>query len=398
MERWLKHKEYIHLAEAPDGADLPWGGRLNYPSGLNPNDSKSIELIAELYDELLPHFSSKRFNVGCDETFDLGQGKSKAICEKEGVGNVYLGFLIKIYNEVRKHDRTMMFWGDIILNHPELIGKLPDDIIALEWGYEANHPFMEHCTKFAEAGKPFWVCPGTSSWNSLGGRTNNCIGNLLSAAKNGFALGADGYLITDWGDNGHWQYLPVSYLGFLYGAAVSWNTDAFHKDIIIEALSKYAFGDANGKAGKAFYDLGNAYEEISVKPNNCTTIWRQLNFPIYDLKSVDNITKDEFQRTKSIIESAITIMQDAVLMIDDATLVKNEFVNNAAMMRLACDIGLLKLKITAGEDVSAERIPLCIRLEEIIEEHKRLWLSRNRKGGLVDSVRRFELKLDELRA
>ena len=56
----------------------------------------------------------------------------------------------------------MMFWGDIILKYPKLIPELASfgaadvsrltliradlhpllqDIIALNWGYEANHPF-----------------------------------------------------------------------------------------------------------------------------------------------------------------------------------------------------------------------------------------------------------------
>ena len=60
---------------------------------------------------------------------------------------------------------------------------------------------------------PFWVCPGTSSWNSLVGRWPNARANVLDAAESGLAAGARGFLLTDWGDNGHWQHLPVSFLG-----------------------------------------------------------------------------------------------------------------------------------------------------------------------------------------
>ena len=51
------------------------------------------------------------------------------------------------------------------------------------------------------------------------GRTDNAIANLKSAAACGVANGAIGYLNTDWGDIGHLQYLPISYLGFAAGAA-----------------------------------------------------------------------------------------------------------------------------------------------------------------------------------
>ena len=40
------------------------------------------------------------FNVGCDETFDLGLGKSKAECERRGKERVYLDFLLKIHDAV----------------------------------------------------------------------------------------------------------------------------------------------------------------------------------------------------------------------------------------------------------------------------------------------------------
>ena len=44
------------------------------PTGfsLNPTDPRSLEFIEGLYDQLLPCFTSRLFNVGCDETFDIG--------------------------------------------------------------------------------------------------------------------------------------------------------------------------------------------------------------------------------------------------------------------------------------------------------------------------------------
>jgi hypothetical protein len=174
-----------------------------------------------MFDELLPHFSSGRFNVGCDEV-PLGDGRSRAAAAKHGVGRVYLDFLLKVHKLVQGHGRTMQFWGDIILHHPELISELPDDVVALEWGYQADHPFALNAEKFAQAGLAFYACPGTSSWNTIAGRTDNARANIRSAAEAGLAHGAIGFLNTDWGDNGHWQQWPVAYLGYAYGAAVGW--------------------------------------------------------------------------------------------------------------------------------------------------------------------------------
>ncbi|MGC8782655.1 MAG: beta-N-acetylhexosaminidase, partial [Anaerolineae bacterium] len=221
MTRWLIHDRYRHLAEAPNGCDTRWG-HYDVPLSLCPIDPGSIELVRSMYDELLPHFSSRQINVGCDETIDLGLGRSKEAVATQGIGRVYLDFLLKIYREVKARGRTMQFWGDIIMEHPELVPELPRDVIALEWGYEPDHPFDEHGRRFAESGVPFYVCPGTGTWNTVAGRTKSALENLRNAAMNGIRNGAIGYLITDWGDAGHWQPLPVSYLGFAWGAALSW--------------------------------------------------------------------------------------------------------------------------------------------------------------------------------
>ena len=60
----------------------------------------SLGFIESLYDELLPNFTSGLLNVGCDETFDLGLGRSKAEVEARGRERVYLEFLLKIHRAV----------------------------------------------------------------------------------------------------------------------------------------------------------------------------------------------------------------------------------------------------------------------------------------------------------
>ena len=68
LEKWFKHPEYRPLAEAPyGGVKTPWGSTRVVPRALCPTDPRSIAFVASLYDELLPNFSSKLFNVGCEE-------------------------------------------------------------------------------------------------------------------------------------------------------------------------------------------------------------------------------------------------------------------------------------------------------------------------------------------
>jgi len=390
MERWLKHPRYKSLAEAPDGFTFPWGAPSG-PFSLNPLDPRSLELIEELYAELLPNFSSGKFNVGCDETFDLGLGRSKEECARRGKGRVYLEFLLKIHDLVRQHGRRMHFWGDIIHHHPELIPELPRDIVALEWGYEANHPYEKNCARFSEAGVTFYVCPGTSSWNTLAGRTKNALENLESAATQGLAQGAIGFLNTDWGDNGHWQYLPVSFLGFAAGAALSWCLETNRGRDWSAALDAHVFRDSSGVMGRLACDLGNVYQRPGVLMPNDSALFHFLradsSHEVFAKVAAKNI-----EATLEEIDAVLAPLAQAKMLRPDAALISAEFANTAAFMRHACHRAqAIQRGGTQGDDLARELTP-------ILAEHRRLWLARNREGGFADSVRLLERRLEDYRA
>ncbi|GAB4574213.1 MAG: hypothetical protein Kow0077_19630 [Anaerolineae bacterium] len=397
MLRWLKHPRYAHLAEAPDGFTYPWGDFTSEPFSLCPTDSGSLALMAELYDELLPHFSSLQFNVGCDETWDVGQPgtRSEAAVKERGAGRVYLDYLRAIHGLVTERGRTMQFWGDIINHHPDLIPELPRDVIALEWGYEADHPFDANGEAFAKAGVPFYVCPGTSSWISLAGRTDNALGNLWNAAENGLKHGAAGYLITDWGDYGHWQPLPVSYLGFAYGAAVSWAATQNRDLDVPRALDVHAFRDEAGVMGRLAYDLGNVYQVPGAQAVNGSPLVRLLLNPEapFTEPSLAGMTAEGLARTEAAIDDIMLALDSAQMIRLDADLVMDEYDLASSLLRHACKLGQAR-QAAPGQALahvpSRARARLAEELDALIEEYRRIWLARNRAGGLADSAGRLE--------
>jgi hypothetical protein len=267
---WLEDPRLKKLAEVAE----PWpddgGVFLRYPSTLAPEHPGTLPFLRGLYDELLPHFSSDRFNVGCDETWDLGRGQSRRLCEKIGKGRVYLRFLKQIHRELATRKKQMMFWGDIILHHPELVKELPRDAIALNWGYEAGHPFAREVKIFATAKIPFYVCPGTSTWTTLIGRHDNAFANLREAAKAGRKHGASGFVITDWGDGGHPQPLAVSVLPYLFGAAVAWRGLTTDEKLVTEVANRDVFQDPTGRTAQAALALGLAHRKFGFWAPNVT--------------------------------------------------------------------------------------------------------------------------------
>lgn len=406
MHRWLKFDTYRHLAEAPDGVHHPFTP-IREPFSLCPLDPGSIDLLADLYDQLLPNFTSRQFNVGLDETFDLGMGRSKAECEARGTGRVYLDFLIKVYDLVTRRGHTMQFWSDIIVrDQPDLVAELPRDVVALEWGYEADYPFAKHAEMVAASGRSFYVCPGTSSWNTLAGRTQNAIGNLQNAALNGFKHGAIGYLITDWGDNGHLQPLPVSYLGYLVGAAFSWNAASAETPDALDIagmLDAHLFKDRAGVMGRLAYDLGNVYLQPGIEIHNSSPLFWVLTLPgglPMHRHGQGVMTPDTLEKTLDYLDTTLAPLSQARMQCPDAKLVQDEFALVGNLLHFAAKLAIGRVEV--GQERSVQELPLEARrrlaqeLRPLIDRQRSLWLQRSRSGGLEDSVGRLEAMLAAL--
>ncbi len=364
LERWLVKPEYNHLAELPHGgAPLPWGGFKKNPTTLCPTDPASLDFLAGLYDELLPNFESRLFNIGCDETFDLlGEGRSAAAVKEKGEGRVYLDFLLKVAELVRKRGKRPMFWGDVILRHPELVPELPKDLIALDWGYEGNHPFMDEAAKFAAAGLDFYVCPGTSSWNSLAGRVENMRENMIAAERAGHLHGAKGFMVTDWGDGGHWQPLAASLPGLILGGNLAYSGASAAKMDLEDALNAVM----GVPLGGTLLRLGTLYLRGGALRANASELFRIL------------ANDRGYSRHPGLTDHILTeISAIAEGCRHDAA----RFAGGAYPNVWAQEIVYMANLVDAACNRRDEK-----RLRFLREEHGRVWRLRNREGGRTDSL------------
>ena len=354
MERWLKLPEYNHLAAMPKGgAVTPWGTIKKDPTTLNPALPESLAFLSGLYDELLPCFSSKLFNIGCDETFEIKDPEA------------YLGFLLKVCDLVRARGRRPMFWGDIVLKHPELVARLPRDVIALDWGYEGNHPFAAEAAKFREAGLEFYVCPGTSSWNSLAGRVENMRENMAAAESAGRLNGAKGFLVTDWGDGGHWQPLAASLPGMVLGGWFADHGAKANKMDLEEALDTVM----GVPLGGTLLRLGTLYLRGGALRDNASELFRILAND-HGYSRHPNLTDAVLAEVSSVAEGCrhAAAAFTSVTLYGPGAVWAEEIVYMANLIDAACH----------RRDSR--------RLGALREEHRRVWLLRNRPGGLDDSL------------
>lgn len=210
-------------------------------------DQDAMEVICGMIGEFLPLFSSRKFNLCADETFDLGKGKNKKLAQKKGTDRLYMDYIKKLCRFVVQKGSTPMIWGDILLGFPQLASELPEETICLNWGYAPNQ--SEDSTRiYAEAGVHQYVCPGVSGWNQFVNLQRASYENISRMSSYGLTYGCEGMLNTDWGDFGHVNHPLFSIPGMIYGAAAAWNRQALPKyEEINRRISVLEYRDASGK-------------------------------------------------------------------------------------------------------------------------------------------------------
>jgi hexosaminidase len=389
LRYFLEHPKVKKLAEISAPYEGSTGDFLRFPTTLAPNHPGTIKFIRELYDELLPNFSSKFFNVGCDETWDLGRGQSKQLCQQRGKGRVYLDFLRQIHREATRRDRRVMFWGDIILHQPKLIRALPKDVIALNWGYEANHPFAREAATFAKSKVPFYVCPGTATWMTLVGRHDTAFANLSLAAKAGRRHGAIGYLNTDWGDGGHPQPLAVSWPLYLAGAAQSWCGKTYDEQLLAPVLSRDVYDDPSQRVATAALALGFAHRKFKYLESNVTPFGAVIAAPRPEtrelfcrsgLKYYARIQARHIRAARAELERQRAVIGKARPLTKSGKLLQTELDLAARMAAQSCEIMLWQQALAAGETARAKRTASSgiHALQSIERDFKKFWPVRNK--------------------
>ena len=372
LEKWFKHPEYRPLAEAPyGGVKTPWGSTMVVPRALCPTDPRAIAFIGSLYDELLPNFSSKLFNVGCDEVWELesnGQGRSWDDVKARTRQRVWLDYFRKIAAEAEKRGKTAMFWDDMVVRrHPELIPELPKNAIALEWGYELKKGidatiFERDCANLARNGSRFYVCPGASTWNAITGRHLNMKTNVDEAVSAGLKYGAEGFLMCDWGNGGMCQPWITALPALVYMRAKIDGKTLTDAEIAakVDALTGTTCGKALIRYQNLYLLSGDPH------PFNRNTLHQLLS------NGMNAKPRGMTDATIAAVAAEHAAAKGDLDLAGAPEWVKDGFV----VMDLLLEAAYLRWK---GEHDRIAR--------EFPPRYRELWLRYNRPGGLDDSVK-----------
>ncbi len=188
---------------------------------LSPAEEGSYQFIDDYLGEIVPMFSSGFFHIGCDETFELGLGKSKGMVERSSFIDVYLDHLRRVAASPALQGKKLLFWGEIALKHPEKLDELPGNVIPVPWQYLPMDSYKTYVQPYADRNMKTIVAPSAF----FGGRPfpdfSARLINIRNFVRDGQKYGAEGMLNTTWDDLGE-DIFGMGWYGIIFSAAASW--------------------------------------------------------------------------------------------------------------------------------------------------------------------------------
>lgn len=333
---------------------------------INPLKEESFELVKSLIDQYMPLFRSDKFNICCDETFDLGKGVNKG----KDSAVLYYDFVKKIANYLISKGKKVMMWGDIILQHPECIDELPKEIVFLNWDY-CDEPSYDRVRQFAKSGKTQIVCPGTSTWNQAGEQITYEEKNISRFCGYGYEFGAVGILNTNWGDYGNVASLECAMYGLICGAAIGWRRETVFDGVFRKDVSETFYGDS---------------ETIDLIDKTCglkaASSWGELMLADYELQS--NGKTDRNVPSAEELDETINTYKT----IRDTLMSKPIEMNLKDELLMSVDFKALITKWYAA--LFGIETECYVDYDEWVKKYQTNWLAKNKRGELDSLLELFE--------
>jgi hexosaminidase len=261
LHKALRLEKYAELAETP------------YGDVLSPQQDGAYKLIADWYKELNELFPGQFFHIGEDETFELGEGQSREATRTRGVGAIYFEHLNRVRDLLKPYNRRLMFWGDIALHHPDLIGSIPKDMIVMNWQYGARDEFWSSIQPFKDAGLEQFACPGAHNWNQIFPNLEAARKNIVNFVRDGQKAGAIGMMNTTWDDDGESLFEDTWY-SIVLGSAASWQEGPVDLDRFDASFDWAFFRNDGDQFVKAERSLGSAGTQIGAGGTTDELFWR----------------------------------------------------------------------------------------------------------------------------
>lgn len=387
----LKHPEYANVRET-DGI-------------ICPVKEESYKLLDDMYSEVCPLLPFSFFNVCCDETYGLGEGPSKELAQKIGVGGVYVRHIRRIRDILtEKYKKRMMMWGDIILEHPKNLEEIPKDTIMLTWAYDPRANFESQIIPFAKSGYEFFVCPGVGNWSRILPDFDYAMTNIGNFVRDGAKHGALGMLNTDWEDDGE-ALNAAKWHADAWAAECAWNASKTKREDFQRRAGAVLFGEKGDRFGQAVELLAKTHRMAGMEGMNNRRFWQNDFSPQRDPKAIRASAERLLAVVRPAIEHLEACRREAVV----NQHVLDVFLFGARRMefigqRMLDGLEAARLYTQAYDGPAAEALSLVNKVEVLVRlnrdayaafcrDFSALWLKESKPYALDWTTKRYAATL-----
>jgi hexosaminidase len=390
-ENILIQPEYIRYAEFP-GAHT-----------VNISDEKLYALLDEMIGEIAGCFSSEYFNMAADESWDVGLGVNRERVAKSDIATVHADHYLRVVDILAKYHKKPMMYGDVILNHPSILEKIPNGITIIDWHYGGAWHYGSP-EVFKRAGFPFIVSPAVWNFSSPFPAYLNSFVNIRNLNRDGMENGSIGLLTSTWGDYGGEALREFNYYGYAWTSACAWNPAA----ATVDEFNKGFFPSFFGTQGKEMETVFN-YLSTPANSYHFHELWRHPMLPMRVSTSWDSMLPAilRVQSIEATMPDVLDLLNTAKLSVtrNADQLQDFEFAAHlnlwfAKKISAQEQIKLLRASAAAGGDTTAiaRRIIALTGgvidcLKGLKDEFARVWLATNRSPGLDLLQKRYDRQI-----
>ena len=383
-ENILAMPQYLRYAEFP-GAHT-----------LNVSDEDVYRMLDEMIGELAGAFSSRYFNIAADESWDVGLGVNKDRVAASDLATVHAGHYSRLFGILKKYHKRPMMYGDVILNNPAILDKIPKDVVVVDWHYGAADPYPSPAV-FEKKGLPFVVSPAI--WNFTGPFPNytNAFINIRNFVRDGYLHGSRGVLTSNWNDYGGEELRELNYFGYAWTAECAWHPLDAERESFSDAFFRDFYGSSEAaEAARAVYLMLSdplasvtwnelwRHPMLAPKPAPFPILWRLERFesiqPVVDrlaqrAAELSARNRDQWQCVKFV--SQLNAWYAKKLRLGEWIRTSTQDTANHDLRTLADTVRQLSLDVL--RDLAAVR-----------ETFERVWLTTNKPEGLDLLLRRYD--------
>ncbi len=231
----------------------------------DPMNPELIDFLRDVYREMAPAFSSEWFTPNCDEAWDLSRAELTGEAKQLGVARIYADHISRIDSTLAELGKRTVIWGDIILEFPEILDLLPENILIGAWNYDAAESYAEFIDPIRDAGFEFTVSPGILNSNRLFPDYRQAMVNIRNFINEGHEKGAAGVYCTVWDDGGP-HFFNHDWYGIAYTADQCWRPNRDSVQFFDERFSRSFYADRSNSIPRGIRelnkltDLGPTYE------------------------------------------------------------------------------------------------------------------------------------------